>query len=441
MSLAFCLVVAQIEELAVCSWGVPSGIITVLAWLVLTLQEQATSSQYASKATAVEKLKHNLRLHGALQRLANLVAETAAAPGGAAAVAQQLHLLLLVLENATFTCPDNGTALVEVQVGPGSKSSSKTSKQQQGSAANAASAPSDQQVQSFPAVLVGVARALLLDVHQEQARTALHVALSVLMNLIHDNRDGGVLICGVGGMDVAADIYSTLLQDSQGNHEALCAAVLQHLDLLSVALGVLINLVSNEPQHSRKLAAAEAGAAASAAGSSQGVSTFVQLLCTVVSALGQLLQQHMDQEDAGGSQQPATAAAAGPSSAAAGLPAGAKVVTSPSAAAEALGSNTASEASIVEVYSGMLLGFLVRDGDPDLAQAVAAQLPGSSLEPLTSATGRCLDFYVRTGAITDHTRTTLEQLLRHLVAVKAGLQPGGHQGSGPQQDPDVMEVE
>lgn len=384
----------------------------------------------------MEKLKHNLRLHGALQRLANVVAETAAVPGGAAAAAQQLHLLLLVLENATFTCPENGTALVEAQVGPGSKSSSKASKQQQGSAAEAASAQSDQQVQSFPAVLVGVARALLQDVHQEQARTALHVALSVLMNLIHDNRDGGVLICGVGGMDVAADIYSTLLQDSQGDHEALCAAVLQHLDLLSVALGVLINLVSNEPQHSRKLAAAGAGEAGSAASSSQGVSTFVQLLCTVVSALGQLLQQHMDQEEAGSQQ-----AAAGPSSAAAGLPAGAKVVTSPSAAAEALGSNTASEASIVEVYSGMLLGFLVRDGDPDLAQAVAAQLPGSSLEPLTSATGRCLDFYVRTGAITDHTRTTLEQLLRHLVAVKAGLQPGGHQGSGPQQAPEVMEIE
>jgi hypothetical protein len=85
------------------------------------LQEQATNSQHASKAGAVEKLKHNLRQHGALQRLAALVAEAAAAPGGAVAASKQLHVLLLVLENATFTCPDNGSALAGLQIGAGGK--------------------------------------------------------------------------------------------------------------------------------------------------------------------------------------------------------------------------------------------------------------------------------------------------------------------------------
>lgn len=420
------------------------------------LQEQATSSQFASKAAAVEKLKHNLRLHGALQRLAGLVADVTVAPGGPVAAAQQLHLLLLVLENATFTCPENGAALVDLQVTPGSKSKGSSAKQQpkqqqQQSQSSKDQSGTAQQSQPFPAVLVAVAQQLLQGVDQEQSRAALHVVLSVLMNLIHGNRAGGALIYSVGGMDVAADIYTTLLQGSAGRHDVLCSAVLQHLDLLSVALGVLINLVSNEPQHSRKLAAAQPVAAAAApgdsSGSSTGVCSFVQLLCTVVSALGQLLQQHMDQEDlVDESQQraaaplhpPPTAGKPSPSgttaAAAAGvLPSsGVKVVTSPTAAAEALGSDTASEASIVEVYSGMLLGFLVRDGDPALAQAVAAQLPGNSLEPLTSATGRCLDFYVRTGAITEHTRGTLEELLRHLVAVKAGLQPAGVEGSAPQ---------
>jgi hypothetical protein len=120
------------------------------------------------------------------------------------------------------------------------------------------------------------------------------------------------------------------------------------------------------------------------------------------------------------------------------------VVTSPGAAAEALGSNTASEASIVEVYAGILLGFLVRDGGPDLAAAVAALLPGGNLDALSSSTARCLDFYVRTGAITDHTRVTLEQLLQQLAVLNAGVkqqqqQRGGGGGVGTQQDP--MEVE
>jgi hypothetical protein len=278
-----------------------------------------------------------------------------------------------------------------------------------------------------------------------------------MMNLIHDNKQGGALLCSQGGMAVAADTYSKLLQPSAGSQETLCAAVLQHLELVSASLGVLMNLVSNEPQHSRQLAAGGAGDAAAATGSSGSsgdVSSFVRLLCTVMTALGQLLKHHMDQDSADPaagdpSPTPAAAAAGGGGGSSAGLPTGAKVVTSPSDAAEALGSNTASEASIVEVYSGILLGFLVRDGGPGLAAAVAGLLPGGSLDPLTSATGRCLDFYVRTGAITDHTKATLQALLQQLTELKAGLSRvcdgsgdgGGVGGEQGDQDSDVMLVE
>jgi hypothetical protein len=422
-----------------------------------THQEQATSSQHASKAASVEKLKHNLRQFGALQRLAALVADTAGAPGGPVAASRQLHLLLLVLENATFTCPDNGTALSQLQICQGSKGGpckpAKPQQQPRNGAAEAAS--QEQQQQAFSAVLVGVAQQLLQGVDSEPPRAALHALLSVMMNLIHDNKQGGALLCSQGGMAVAADTYSRLLQPSAGSQETLCAAVLQHLELVSASLGVLMNLVSNEPQHSRQLAAAGAGDAAAAGSSSSNgdVSSFVRLLCTVMTALGQLLKHHLDQESADRAAVDPTPAAAGAAAgtgagSSAGMPSGAKVVTSPSAAAQALGSNTASEASIVEVYSGILLGFLVRDGGPDLAAAVAGLLPGGSLDPLTSATGRCLDFYVRTGAITDHTKATLQALLQQLTELKAGLRggaggDGGGGGSAEQgsHDPDVMIIE
>lgn len=404
-----------------------------------------------------------MRQHGALQRLAALVADVAAAPGGAAAATKQLHLLLLVLENATFTCPDNGNALAELQLtskGGVSRPASRQGRppQQQQGQAGASQDAEGQQGQTFPAVLVCVGQQLLQDIGQEQSHAALHALLSVLMNLIHDNKQGGALLCTSGGMDVAADVYSRLLQPSAGSQESLCAAVLQHLELVSVALGVLMNLVSNEPQHSRRLAAAGSQDAAAAAagglsgsalggdnGSSTEVSSFVRLLCTVMTALGQLLQHHNESEEA--ALAPPQAAATDSAAAAAGgsrgeaLPAGAKVVTTPSAAADALGSNSVSEASIVETYSGILLGFLVRDGGAGLAASVAALLPGGSLDPLLSATGRCLDFYVRTGAITDHTRSTLEQLLRQLKELQQPQQQGAGQQQGGSQEHEPMLVE
>lgn len=364
------------------------------------------------------------------------------------AAAQQLHVLLLVLENATFTCPENGNALAELHVGPGSKGAVKH-KPQKG---KLGSDPA--QGKAFPAVLVGVAQQLLQGVDQEHPRAALHALLSVMMNLIHDNKQGGALLCGVGGMDVAADTYSRLLLPSAGSTDTLCQAVLQHLELVSVSLGVLMNLVSNEPQHSKQLAAAGEADTGGSSSSSAGVSSFVRLLCTVMTALGQLLQHHNDADEPGSAaaRGAAAAAAGSPSEGAAGdgavgVPSGAKVVTNPSAAVEALGSNTASEASIVEVYSGILLGFLVRDGGPALAQGVCALLPGRSLDALTSATSRCLDFYVRTGAITNHTQVTLEQLLQQLSALKGGGQGAAGQGSqwqlgvGTAEGVDVMEIE
>lgn len=172
------------------------------------LQEQATSSQQASKVAAVERLKHNLRQYGALTRLGKLVAEEAEE---ASSAARQLRLLLLVLENATFTCQGNGQALAQLQVAvtkPGRSSSSQESPQQ-----------------PFPGLLVQTATRLLVARDQEECQQALHVCLSVLMNLSHQNPDGAAIIAVAGGMQAAAALIGMLLGPAQNSRQELCKQV------------------------------------------------------------------------------------------------------------------------------------------------------------------------------------------------------------------------
>jgi hypothetical protein len=168
------------------------------------LQEQATSSQQASKVAAVEKLKHNLRQYGALQRLGKLAA---AAAQDAGTEARELHMLLLVLENATFTCQANGSALVQLQVA-------------------VPAADGKEQQQLFPAVLVSAAQQLLGQRADSECRQALHVCLSVLMNLSHQNPEGSAVISDAGGLAAAAATIAQLLGHAgKHSHQALCKQV------------------------------------------------------------------------------------------------------------------------------------------------------------------------------------------------------------------------
>jgi hypothetical protein len=72
-----------------------------------------------------------------------------------------------------------------------------------------------------------------------------------------------------------------------------------------------------------------------------------------------------------------------------------------------------SAASIVEVYSGVLLGSLVASSQ-EAAATIAPLLPGGDLGVVVAAVGRCLAFYVATGAITGSSRAKLEGLLEAL---------------------------
>lgn len=169
-----------------------------------------------------------------------------------------------------------------------------------------------------------------------------------------------------------------------------------------MALGLLINLVSGEPNNSRQLAHTATDTSNSQNTAAHSSRSLVTLLCNIMTAVGELLQQTTAHE--GGD-------------AAAAVDVGRSAVTADSSYSAAVGhlqdDNSAGEASIVEAYCAMLLGFLVRDCQ-EVSQCVVQMLEGQSLQPIMEAVQRCLDFYISTGAITDHTRNTLEDLLEHL---------------------------
>lgn len=156
----------------------------------------------------MERLKHNLRQYGALTRLGRLVAEAAE---DVASAARQLRPLLLVLENATFTCQANGQTLVQLQVAaPRSGISSSSQEDQQ---------------QAFPVLLVQVANQLMSAGDQEDCQQALHVCLSVLMNLSHQNPGGAVGIAAAGGMQAGSAVIGQLLGPARHSRQELCKQV------------------------------------------------------------------------------------------------------------------------------------------------------------------------------------------------------------------------
>ncbi len=79
-------------------------------------------------------------------------------------------------------------------------------------------------------------------------------------------------------------------------------------------------------------------------------------------------------------------------------------------------------ASIAEVYSAMLLGFMIQ-GQSHLQQAAARCLPGHTLEPVLGAIVRCLHFYNATGALTDASRQALTSLLQELKGSQEAQSP------------------
>ena len=65
------------------------------------------------------------------------------------------------------------------------------------------------------------------------------------------------------------------------------------------------------------------------------------------------------------------------------------------------------------MYAAILLGFLVLDPGP-WRGAARSLLAGCSLRPVVDAIRRCLDFYVRAGAITQASCNMLARRLQEM---------------------------
>eukprot|EP00775_Hariotina_reticulata_P010495 gene10495-10655_t len=236
--------------------------------------------------------------------LCTIIASTAAA--------DQRDLLLVAMEQATSS---QQASKVEVC------SSSSSDNSEAVALGSSGSVQAGLEKQAFPALLVLLGQQLLAESQQQDCQQALHGCLSVLMNLSHQNPQGAAVISDAGGLGVAAATIVQLLQPVQHDEGALCKQVLQHLELISVALGLLINLVSGDAANSKRLTA---------------------------------------------------------------------------------------------------LSYTMAGDCPEVAVTVASSLQDQSLQPIVCAVQRCLSFYVSTGAITEHARSTLEQLLQHLEAIAVG---------------------
>ena len=252
--------------------GLPPGLpLTPVALLLLALA-QATSSEVASKAEAVEKLKNNMLKYNVLQRLVECIAALStdsSSSGGSSkgpsiqqaannssrcgvvgvslaavqAAAPALHLAFVVLENSTFTCPDNISFLVQAQLSSDSEPAAEPPEGSGRGSANINSSSNDLNLNidssssgstscSFPELLVAVARALLVGALESSSstssagtsnsssnsssgscRSALHAACSVLMNLSHQGEEAAAAVAGAGGLGLAVEV----LQQSLGH--------------------------------------------------------------------------------------------------------------------------------------------------------------------------------------------------------------------------------
>ncbi|KIY96796.1 hypothetical protein MNEG_11166 [Monoraphidium neglectum] len=414
--------------------------------VLLTALAQATGAHDATRLQYTEVMRAKMLRHGLLVRLADLLRRLCCGEGGGTRGEQQasqgdqgapglavdaavvvgnawlVATVLAVMENATFTAPENAACLASA---------------------------------SFS---------------------------KVLMNLTHGNTAGGVsAITQAGGAGAIVQLLQRLLPSwERGLAEAMRTEVLEHVEVVSVALGVLINLASTEPGVCCDLTgagAAEGGAA------SPGV---LPLLCSMLNATAERVaaedapqspqpgspsppsssQPSQRRHAAGSGQQrtgsqhegppgsppplvqPRTAGGNGGGKGGAPqrpgpmstclMPAGAGMPltsqperSSPQelASGGSSSSDNAGEAAIVEAYSAMLLGFLLR-GSPGLQHAAAARLAGGSLEPVAAAIQRCLAFYVTAGAITEGTRGKLVQLLEELGRACSGAEAAGGCGEG-----------
>jgi len=269
----------------------------------------------------------------------------------------------------------------------------------------------------------------LLALDPRACEAALRGVLSVAMNLSHQNPRGSEALLRAGALPACASLLSALLVVGGGGDDATTAVVsarrlVCRADLVGVALGVVINVASS-------CAGAGGGLGGDKADEAYPPSDLERVLIGVLRAAAEL--------GGGGGEGGGNGNGNGTDAPQQQLP--------------------SAEASIVEAYAAIALGFLVV-GDvrapglsargPALLRLLAAQGGGggegggeggdksaasaaAAAARLSRIVRRCLAFYVRAGAITEASRETMARMLLALereggVGVEGGV--GGGSGGG-----------
>ncbi|GAX75747.1 hypothetical protein CEUSTIGMA_g3190.t1 [Chlamydomonas eustigma] len=262
-----------------------------------------------------------------------------------------------------------------------------------------------------------------------------------------DNDDSGVPLLAEAGCSAASTLSTPPPVDPDFNPDR--SVILEHLDLVTMCLGLLINLTSTHQNNRtllRNVRLHPVGSSSTGHGDVGG-GCLVPLLCQIVNMLasssppttqdtGTTEQQHgviphSDYVSGHGQAVAQPAVVSRDMSMHASLvinedptdstPVVAHAFQSPTirkpvvevTADELSGGYEDGEAAIVQSYSAVLLGFLVIDCEASRSLACSL-LCGNSLTAIRTAIKRCLDFYSQTGAITDSCRMSLTMLLEGL---------------------------
>ncbi|DBB08404.1 TPA: hypothetical protein ACH3X3_008557 [Trebouxia sp. C0006] len=353
---------------------------------------------------AGEKLKENLRTEGVLEQLVYAAQRHAMQEGEPVAMSSQtdandrppsaFNQCLTVLEHASFACPANEQHLVGLHMESGSTRPSLSPANSEPKAGQLADSACRQ---PFPDWLVQSIQHMQStstpdpDGDNQPDWSCIQSALSVLINMSHNNTAGCEAVVAAGGLQMATDIIS----NSMLRHDMCDAAtdgsvtprralahtrqhVLTDVGPITAALGLLINLVENCSDTRQQLKAMKLQVCSLGA-------DVPQLLCRLmqVSASSRRSSMSPSPHHSGG-----------------------EVTEQQLADHENDGA-----ASIVEVYAALLYGFLL--ADDSALQAVAVSTLGS-LQPIISSIKKCLSFYVDAGAITSQNEDSLRKLLASL---------------------------
>lgn len=358
-----------------------SPLAVCLLVLTSTLDPQNTTSD-------IDKLKISLRENGVLQAVAQVAAVHGHALGEASPTMSTVHALwhlhhaLIVLEHSSFACRSNEDALACMQVTMGMS-------------------PVVARI-SLPALLVQQLQDLVSQPLTEGLKKdCLRSILAVLTNITQSNEAGCMAVSEAGGVEVACHAFHTIIWRSKMHIQGRSShpsKLDSWVDELTVSLGLLINLVEQSMtqrvrmrsvylsyQEREDLKNRSCGTSESA---NVGGITMIQLLAQLMGSVASKSDESQGLGADGDYKDEVTL--------------------------ETLNKkNREASGSIIELYSAVLLGFLV-EGDRKAQEQAADRLPGGKLSPVVSAIRRCLGFYLATGALTKETEDSLRNLLASL---------------------------